>query len=318
MRRFAILFSVAVAAIAPLQVAKAQPAPTADQGQRADDLNAEGKKLAEAGKLDEARTKLEQAWALKHAYDIGGNLARVEGLLGHSDRALELVEAALRMFPASGKAEHKKGLEAQQKELRAKVVAVDLSGAPEGTHITINGRDVGKTPVEGAVYAIPPDVKVHAEREGYLPLDETAPVVGGTARPELKFVAIPGSAPPRDQPPHGGGAPIEPTPPSRPQWPAFVGYGLTAGALAAGVGTLVAANGTEVKGCSSAADCTDQKDKKNALSNASVWTLVAAGGLAAASTIYLVWSFGGHHTVAASTSLKVAPLPGGATAILRF
>lgn len=121
-------------ALAPLAAANAQPAPSTDPGAEADRLNAEGKKLALAGELEPARAKLEQAWALKKAYDIAGNLALVETRLGAHDLALEHVEFAIRTFPASGKPEQKKGLETQATELRPNVVLLELPSLRVGGH----------------------------------------------------------------------------------------------------------------------------------------------------------------------------------------
>ena len=228
----ALALPVATVAFASSPIAAASAQPT-DPGAEADRLNAEGKKLALAGELEPARANLEQAWGLKKAYDIAGNLALVETRLGAHDLALEHVEFAIRTFPASGKPEHKKGLETQATELRPKVVKLEISAVPVGTVLTINGRTL-TAPVDGNVYALPGKVTVRAEHTG----DEPASFEGtGNAGAslvvplELKPKKLADGDPPFIPP-------IKPPPPpSKPAWPIVLGtvVGVTGVSLGAGL-----------------------------------------------------------------------------------
>jgi len=95
---------------------------------------------------------------------------------------------------------------------------------------------------------------------------------------------------------------------SRPLWPVAIGYTLTAGALGAGIGTLVAANAPPNVKCATKAGCPagdSYESKHNALSNASLWSFVGAGVLAAGTTGYLIWAVTGKKTTEPQKALVV-------------
>src|SRR4051812_2896716 len=85
------------------------PASASDDaaGARADDLAHKGNDLALKLRWKEAEPLFQQAWALKHSYDIGGNLGLAELALGKYRDAAEHLSYALKTFPANGKGPHR-------------------------------------------------------------------------------------------------------------------------------------------------------------------------------------------------------------------
>ncbi|MFO0618102.1 MAG: hypothetical protein U0414_36255 [Polyangiaceae bacterium] len=260
-----------------------------------------GRALADAGKLDEALAALTEAWTLKKAYDIAGNLALVESMNGRPDLALEHIEFAIKTFPTIGKPEHRQLLEKQVAKLRPQVVQVIFTGVPADARIRVNDRPVGEAPLDANVYAMPGEIAISVEHAGDEPFSsKTSGVANGEAR-----VAV-------EMHPKKGPDPIAPQ--KRPMWPAILGFSLAGAGLVVGVSTLVAGETTTLEGCASTVACTDLSDRINALRSASVWSFIGTGGVAGVSIGLAVWGSGGAtEKETPHASLQLSPQLGGAT-----
>ena len=106
----AVSLTLLLAATGVPMLARADsPAPVVDDAtnKRADELTTRGNELATKSKWAEAEVFFRKAWALKHSYDIGGNLGITELALGKHRDAAEHLSFALRSFPTSGKLTHR-------------------------------------------------------------------------------------------------------------------------------------------------------------------------------------------------------------------
>src|SRR5690242_465502 len=89
----------------------APPAADDAASKRADELTHQGNEFAVKLRWKEAEPLFRQAWALKHSYDIGGNLGLAELALGKHRDAAEHLSYALKTFPANGKGPHRELLQ---------------------------------------------------------------------------------------------------------------------------------------------------------------------------------------------------------------
>lgn len=325
-----LLASLALPIVAPTSA-------RADDGASA--LTKEGLDLGKEGKWPEARAKLSDAYDQAPTWENAANLAVAERHLADWANAARHLEFAVKHFPDGGPREQRDKLTGDFAEARSKVGAVRVQVNVTACSVTVNGIEVGASPIESDVYVTPGRQTFRFVKQGYeteVKVIDVEPGQAAAVEVELK-VKIGGGG--------GGGGegpgPVTPAAP-RPKWPAFVGYGLAAGGLGAGIGTLVAANGkgSAIQGAAAAckvgpsAACKagqSAQDSQNTLSNASVWSFIAAGVLAGASTGYLIWSLGGPdgrptktlgRGKAGAATLQVLPVVGpsvqGASLDIRF
>lgn len=306
---------------------------------RADDgaeLSKEGLALGKDGKWPEAKTKLEAAFDASPTWENAANLAVAERHLADWAGAARHLEFAVKHYPEGASREQRDKLTSDFADARSRVGAVRVQVNVTACSITVNGLDVGTSPVENDVYVTPGRQTFRFTKQGYeseVRVIDVEPGQAAAVEVELK-VHVGGGG--------GGGGPVAPPSAPRPKWPAFVGYGLAVGGLGAGIGTLVAANGKGQSIQDAAAACKlgpsaackagqSAQSSQNTLSNASVWSFIAAGAFAGASTGYLIWSLGGpsdHHSEKSqaekprASTLQIIPVFGpsvqGATVDVRF
>ena len=148
---FAASACTAAIASAPT-AAQAQP-PAAAPSDEASELFKKGNEAYKQKKWAEAEKAFEEAFALKQAYDIAGNLGDVELLQGKHQEAAEHLEYSLRNWPAGQEANRKRTAE-RYAEAKQKIGSLTLK-VSEGAEITVNGKSVGKSPLPGPVFVSP-------------------------------------------------------------------------------------------------------------------------------------------------------------------
>jgi hypothetical protein len=151
----AIAIAVAASSFATTS-AHAQPPVETPSGATNDEASELFKKGNQAYKLkrwDEAETAFEAAWALKRSYDIAGNLGDVEMYLAKYQEAAEHLGYSLRKWPAGQEASRVRTA-ARFEEAKKQVGTLTLK-VTKGATITINGKDVGKSPLAGPVFVTP-------------------------------------------------------------------------------------------------------------------------------------------------------------------
>lgn len=200
------------------------PAASTKPADRADELFAQGNVAFDEGRLDEAYSLYQQAWALKRTYDIAGNLGQVELKLGKFRDAAEHLDFTLRLFPPTGKSEPReairRALDAARKEVGALSIRVNVQGAA----VTIDGKPIGLSPFEAAVFVEPGTRVVEATLEAHHPT-RISIAVGKDERREVTL-----SLAPKAQPP----------PPPRNVPLLLTGFGVSLAAAGTGIGLMLA------------------------------------------------------------------------------
>ncbi len=138
-------------------------------------LAVDGLKLAQAGKCDEAAPKLERAEKLHHSAIVLSRLGECNVSLGKLVEGSEQLRKVLREpLPANPTPALSKAYEHAQAALdsarpRIGGLTVSLGGAaPQGTRLTVDGKEVPATLVDTELPADPGDHTIEASAPGYL------------------------------------------------------------------------------------------------------------------------------------------------------
>ncbi|XXX78126.1 PEGA domain-containing protein [Sorangium sp. So ce134] len=208
-----------------------------------------------------------KAWELNPTFDVAYNLGNTKYQLKKHKEAAQYLSHALRHWPLmKAAAKLKTTAEKRLAESRAQVGALGVTAGAPGAEVLVDGKAVGKAPLEGEVFVEPGEHRVEARLEGYAPASQTVKVAkGGTAEVTLAMVlakseaqeAAPGAKAAEDASTPGAGAgagaPLAEVPPAAPlpaqrqpperSWVPVIALGAaSAVGLGVGIGTTVASN----------------------------------------------------------------------------
>lgn len=218
--------------------APTEPAADADKAAaaaRADQLAREGVEAAGKDDLKTARDKLAQAFKLKPAYDIAGNLGGVEYGLGRYREAAEHLSFSLRMYPDTGNPEQRAQTEKFLNEARAKVCAVTLEGAPAGASMLIDGSRSAALD-QSRHYLDPGQHTLSLRAPGYEPLRKQYTCKAGDgAGLRMQMERVKASTPSKTGEDKG----------DLPLWPVLVGGGVALASAGLGTGMWFGHQGME-------------------------------------------------------------------------
>ncbi|MEJ7729885.1 MAG: PEGA domain-containing protein [Polyangiaceae bacterium] len=229
----------AAALLLPPASAHAQPSgPSAGAADTAKQAFERGNVLAKALKWEEAAAEYRQAWALRQAWDIAGNLGIAESEQKQWPEAAEHLAYALRHFPPSGKPDYRKVLEMRMAEARQQVGALSITVDRAGAQVMVDGKSVGTSPLLGEMFVTAGEHVVEVKLLGYTATPKTTQVsLGATQRIELSLAEatplVPSTA-----------APVGPRPETGPEVPPGTRGGPSVPLLVAG--TTIAAAGVAV------------------------------------------------------------------------
>lgn len=218
-------------------VARADEAPLVDakELERADQLFKDANAAYKAKDLPKARELYLEAYKIKRTYDIAGHLGRTEFELGLYRDAAEHLADCLRNAPPN---QGKKPFERVIEDLQAakKEVGTVLLEAPPGAVVFVDGREVGKAPLNKEVFVETGKRRFEARLGDASGVVEKELTKGSSATVTIHIEGKP--APGRNtggpQPnPDPDPAPV-PSPDGRPSWPGWLMGGV--GLVAAGVG----------------------------------------------------------------------------------
>ena len=276
----------------------------ADLSQQADEHFLKAKGLMKAGNMRAGHEEYMAAWALKKTYDTATNLGTVELLLGMPRDAAEHLAFAVRNYAVTGvtpdKVEKMKQAFAQA---RAQVGGVTIRVNLERADIFVDGRSVGRSPLEDEVFLDPGSRVIEARLPNYPPARATITAEKGSSETVTLTLSAPVAPPP------SGTAPVAPPPAPGPNkgvlvtGTAVAGVGLVLGAALAGVANSKASSersqqtslmtagapvtcGVGTQASPACAQLADTVNEKRNLSNASFWGFVGGGTVGAATLIY--------------------------------
>jgi hypothetical protein len=298
--------------------ASAQPAAPAPPG---DSSAAEARRLLEQGAdayqkgdYPGAEAAFEQSFKLKPTYDTASNLGSAEAKQGKHREAAEHFAFALRNLPTSESPDTQEKLAKLLAESKAKVVTLQLEVNAVGAEVILNGNAVGKSPIEGDVFADAGTLLVVANAPKYERFEKTENFAAGSSQTiKIELKRVPGTEEPE----------------GRPSWPGWLmgGVGLAAagvGGALIGVGqaklsdaeelgaTISAGGGSCVSGdTQTSADCSDGRamlDDAGVMTGAGIGLLVTGGALLIGGIIYLALpSDGGSSETQAFVTPLVTP-----------
>lgn len=189
----------------------------------ADDAFQAGNRALQAGKIQEAEDRYEEAFRLRPSPDVAANLAQAEKALGKRAEAAEHIAYAIRTRAASTRPEQKAAMEALLAELQKGVCSLSVQANVSGATVSVDGRPVGTEPLKAPIFLEPGSHIIRAELDEHEPKEQMISVTPGTSL-SIKLVLVP-----KEGRGGGGGG-------GKPLWP----LGLLIGAAAAGVGLTAA------------------------------------------------------------------------------
>jgi hypothetical protein len=297
--------------------------------EKARELFAEGVKAYKQSRWADAHASFLAAWALSKHYSIAGNLADCELKLGlHRDAAEHFARYVREMGKDSTSTpQEQKDGEARYAQARAKVGQADVQVSVPGAEVYVDGKLIGKAPLEDPVFLDPGSHVIEARSEEYPAARVSIEAKAGVAQPvtltlaKTKDVVV---APP---PPSGSVTPPPPSP--RPVWPIAVGAGATAVFLIGGISFTVLANGKGKDALTLDKTLVHQDHQRcvgagpidmrcseldtitrdwDTFQNVAVGTFVGAGVFAVGTVAYLLWP--APKAKKAKMDLHVAPVLG--------
>ncbi|MGK3997088.1 PEGA domain-containing protein [Sorangium sp. So ce1024] len=213
-----------------------------------------------------AEAELESAWALNPTFDVAYNLGNTKYQLKKHREAAQHLSFALRHWPlVKTVAKLKPTAEQRLAESRAQVGAVAVTVGMAGAEVLVDGKAVGRAPLEGEVFVEPGEHRVEARLEGYETASQTVRVgKGATAKVELAMTLAKSEAPGAAPSTHAAGGastlgagvvgpvagppavPVEPQPPpEKRNWVPVIALG-AASAVGLGVGIGMTVAGSNV------------------------------------------------------------------------
>jgi hypothetical protein len=173
------LASAPVFAQQPPPAPQAPPADPAAVLTRSRQLFTQANKLYDEGNLPQARAAYFEAWKLKKAYDVGGNLGNVEADLKMWRDAAEHLAYAIREFPAGGRPTLRDNMLSRLTESQKYVGRLRFQVNHPGAEIFVDGASVGVAPVQEEIYVDPGTHSVEARLEGYPTVQVTVTTARG-------------------------------------------------------------------------------------------------------------------------------------------
>jgi len=232
---------VLVAAVASTGIdsnsAYAQGAAGASPDDAAQSAFLRGKEHGKAGRWLEAVAAFEEAYRLRPAWDIAGNLGIAELELGRFVPAARHLEEARRNFPGGGEPAKRALMDDTYKEALAKVGRLAIKASVGRASISVDDEVVGEAPLGRPIFVSPGTHRVAAVLDGVTATKSVDVAAGGEAEVLLVLEAAPSSGPVTPPPP--GDEDEE----GRPLWPGLVLGGIGLAGVGVGVGLLVASSG---------------------------------------------------------------------------
>jgi hypothetical protein len=301
---FFLIAAVASVSVVPLAAHAAPPAKSDVATDKARELHVEGDEFYKKADYARARVSYIAAWALKKNWQLAGSLGDCELKLGMNRDAAEHLAYFLRVSPNQPPAPAAKKL---YEDARATIAALTIRVDTPGADVAVDGKWVGKSPLEDPVFIEPGHHSIEARfADGRA--TEDAEVQRGTER-TLNLSLKDG-----------------PSPSSRSIVPGLVLAGAGVAALATGVGLTLAANGrsseatslraqvgdnwtcTATPQSSTCIDLNRALDNKVTFSNAAMASFLAGGALAVAGAGLSIWAVSAKKDVGAS--VRVGPIVG--------
>jgi hypothetical protein len=229
----------------PERAALAEPDPRADARVHYE----RGLALVEGRLYEAALVEFRQAYERSPHFAVLYNIGLCEVALGHPLEAVEALSKYLREGGAEVPANRRQQVEMQVAELESRFAELSITAEPSGARIVLDGREIGRAPLEKPVRVPAGAHEISASLEGSLTASRRIDLAEAERR-TIDFVLTPAplaTAPAASLPPpaHTEPPPLRVDEPERKSEPGAsgtwrtVGYVLSGAGVAAGVGGAV-------------------------------------------------------------------------------
>ncbi len=236
------------------------PVPGNDVARQADKHFLLGKEQLKAGNVREAYVEYKAAWDLKRSYDIAANLGNVEFELGMPRDAAEHLSFALKNAAVSVTQDKIDKIKARLAEAKNLVGSAKVQVNIDGAEVFIDGRSVGRSPINDELYVDPGRCTVEARLAGHDLARETVDFRRATTRTVLLTLKLSGGPAPLPTASTSGSVRLPPPPPPG---KSLVPLGIVIGVGAVGIGLGIAgfalsdAKGSEIDTLKGSLDALD-------------------------------------------------------------
>jgi hypothetical protein len=305
----ALLAVVGVSVNASAQPKPQSSTPSPEAVKRADMSFRNGNQLYAEKKWAEAEAAFVAAWELNPTYDVAANPGHTQYRLGKYREAAEHLSFALRTWPLIGAQEPRKLAQERLAEVRAFVGSLKIQSEAEHADIFVDGKLVGRTPLDHEVFVDPGARKLEARHELHGTEMLLVKAEKGSTQTVRVTLGLEARRPSRVDTPSGADAPLAPPSKDRPRVGAntaivIAGAGVSGAALVTGVVFTVLANGkasaarernsalVKAKGpevCAQPGACDEVLSALQdwtKFKNGALWSFVGAGTLGLATGIY--------------------------------
>jgi hypothetical protein len=208
--------SVRVAVVGALvAVVAGQPrAVRAGSANDADALIRHGIELRKVHDDEGAAREFQKAYDQVHTPRAAGQLGLAEQALGRWEDAERHVGEALHATGDAWVVKNRAILDEALGAIQGHLARIEVIGDPEGADVSVNGRVVGKLPLQSAVRVSAGEVEVELHASGYVPMQRTLTIVGGQYQRLVFHLAKEAPAPSAGEGPSVTKIAGEPRPPS--------------------------------------------------------------------------------------------------------
>ena len=291
------------------------PTSSQDSSKRVRVLVRQAGESIRTGRFEEARQSLLEAWGLRRDPDIAGLLAQAEIQLKRYADASEHLDFALANFSATQSEKLLGTLQQAFEDAKSHVGQVKVVTNRDGADISVDGRSIGKSPLQSVVYVEPGRHEIRVKQVENTEGQAFEVAAGKAIEVSVPFQqsnapTVTTNLPPVSSHPPPPNAPISQPVRETPQRsivPLIVGGSVFAAGLGAAIGFRIAANSKDsdakallqrlgAGGCqaptSRKADCAkllDTAQSKDRYANWSTAGFVVAGAALVATASYWFW-----------------------------
>jgi len=327
-----LIAMASLTALPSLSLAQAPQAASSENNDRARSLFRQGAAAMKDGKYADARKALQEAWNIRRTYDVAAILGQAELELKLYRDAAEHLDFALKNIAPRESAETLEKIKTGLQTAKQHVAELRVSVSEPNAQVTVNGHQVGTSPLASSLFVAsgPQTVEARRHSDG-VAIQSVEAAIGSSYSIDL---VIPEHKP--GSPASGLGSTSATTilPSDRSEQPSlvpvFIGGGLALAGAAIGIGYVVAAssnkgdvdafqskNGPDAcsTGAAAASECEAQSrtaERLDSQRNVSTAAFVIAGAAAVGTAAYWFWPRSSPNARAARPSrLLVTAAPAG-------
>jgi hypothetical protein len=212
---------IAALVIGPVATAKAETSPPSPE-ENLTELRERAMRANDAGRWEESMKLIRAAWELrKHYFDIC-SLGQVQMVTGRWTEAAASYTICRRMLPEVMITHTKLAVERDWQRVRSHVGVITVTANVPGAEVRLDGRTIGKIPLDLPIFVDPGWYAVDVRAPGYASVGNVFEMKGGSSEAwdvQLEPSKVSAAAPTRQEPappaPNATQEPVSPAPKTR-------------------------------------------------------------------------------------------------------